>query len=257
MTTKSCESSRVSRVGMTTNQSMTTVREIQVNVVRKDIKNLHLSVHPPDGHVRIAVPLAVTDDAARAAVVTRLAWIRRQRTLYSRQARETQREMVSGETHWYAGRRYRLRVVSEPGRARVTLPNRSTMVLRCPPGTTLEARRHVLDLWYRRQLDAVIPTLLDTWSPRVGVDRPSYGLRRMKTKWGSCSEATGRVWLNIELAKKPTQALEYVVVHELAHVAIHRHGDEFLALLDRLLPRWRLVRAELGSLPLGYEVWRT
>jgi predicted metal-dependent hydrolase len=242
---------------MTTNHSETTVQEIEVDVVRKDIKNLHLSVHPPDGQVRIAVPLAVTDDAARAAVVTRLSWIRRQQVLYRRQARETQREMVSGETHWYAGRRYRLRVVYEPGRARVTLPNRSTMELRCPPGTTGEGRRHVLDLWYRRQLEALISTLLDTWSPRVGVPRPSYGIRRMKTKWGSCSEATGRVWLNTELAKKPRRALEYVVVHELAHVAIHGHGDVFITLLDRLLPRWRFIRAELGSLPLGYEIWRT
>lgn len=242
---------------MTTEQSATTIRGIEFDIVRKDIKNLHLSVHPPDGHVRIAIPLAVTDDAARAAVATRLAWIRRQRALFVRQARETKREMVSGETHWYAGRRYRLRVIYAAGRARVTLPNRSTMELRCPPGTSEGARRHVLDLWYRRQLDAAIPTLLDVWSPRLGVDRPPSGLRRMKTKWGSYSEATGRVWFNTELAKKPAKALECVVVHELAHIAVRRHGEQFFALLDRVLPRWRLVRAELGALPLGHDIWRT
>jgi len=242
---------------MSTDQGRATVGGTEVTVIRKDIKNLHLGVYPPDGHVRIAVPLAVTDEAVRAAVASRLAWIRRQEALFRRQARETVREMVSGETHWYAGRRYRLRVVYASGRARVTLTNRTTMEMRCPPGTSAEGRRHILDLWYRRQLSAAIPALLDAWCPRVGVERPTWGLRRMKTKWGSYSEATGRAWFNTELAKKPPRALEYVVVHELTHVAVRRHSDWFLGLLDAQLPHWRLVRAELGSLPLGNEDWRT
>lgn len=242
---------------MSTDQSQATVGGTEVTIVRKDIKNLHLAVYPPDGHVRIAVPSALTDEAVRAAIAGRLAWIRRQQSLFRRQARETAREMVSGETHWYAGRRYRLRVISGTGRARVTLPNKTTMELRCPPGTSVEGRRHILDLWYRRQLSVAIPALLDVWCPRVGVDRPIWGLRRMKTKWGSYSEATGRLWFNTELAKKPPRALEYVVVHELTHVAVRRHGDRFMALLDGHLPHWRLVRAELGSLPLGHEDWRT
>jgi predicted metal-dependent hydrolase len=233
------------------------IRGIEVAIIRKDIKNLHLSVHPPDGHVRVAVPLAVTDDAARAAVAGRLAWVRRQRAMFRRQARETQREMVSGETHWYAGQRYRLRVVYAPGLARVTLPNRSTMELRCPLGADPEQRRHVLDLWYRRQLHGFVPDLLAIWAERVGVPTPRWGLRRMKTKWGSYSEKTGRIWLNTELAKKPRRAVEYVIVHELAHIAVRGHGDDFVSILDMWLPGWRLARDQLGSLPLGHETWRS
>ncbi|MES2210153.1 MAG: SprT family zinc-dependent metalloprotease [Chloroflexota bacterium] len=242
---------------MSTDRGQATIGGTEVTVVRKDIKNLHLGVYPPDGHVRIAVPLSVTDEAVRAAVSSRLAWIRRQQALYRRQARETAREMVSGETHWYAGRRYRLRVVYGPGRPRITLTNRTTMEMRCPPGTSTAGRQHILDLWYRRQLSVAIPALLDAWCARVGVERPAWGLRRMKTKWGSYSEGTGRVWFNTELAKKPPRALEYVVVHELTHVAVRRHSDRFLGLLDAQLPHWRLVKAELGALPLGHEDWRT
>lgn len=240
---------------MTSNEQLA-VGGIEVAVVRKDIKNLHLGVYPPDGRVRVAVPAAMSDDAVRAAVASRIGWIRRQRSRYRKQARESQREMVSGETHWLAGRRYRLRVVYAEGRSRITLPNRTTMELRCPPRTDVEGRRHTLDLWYRRQLAAAVPALLDRWAPALGVARPAFGIKRMKTKWGSWSVTTGRIWINTELAKKPPRALEYVVVHELAHVAIRRHGEDFVTLLDRVMPHWRFIRDELGSLPLGHEDWR-
>lgn len=240
---------------MTTETSVATVRGVRVAVVRKEIKNLHLGVYPPDGRVRIAVPIAVSDTAVRAAIAGKLPWIRRQQASFGRQARETVREMVSGESHWYQGRRYRLRVIGTPGRPPLVLVNRSTMELRCPPDATTQYRAAVLELWYRDRLRGLVPPLLDIWSPIAGVDVPDWRIKKMRTKWGSCSEKSNRIWLNVELAKKPRRCLEYIVVHELVHLVERHHNRHFQALLDRLLPHWQFVRAELGSLPLAHHSW--
>jgi predicted metal-dependent hydrolase len=239
---------------MTTEQ-VEVVRGIVVTVVRKKIKNLHLSVYPPDGRVRIAGPDALSDAAIHAAVASRLPWIRRQQASFRDQERETAREMVGGETHWYEGRRYRLRVVESSGRPRVCLAHGRVMELHVRPGATTDQKANLLDRWYRARLSEVVPNLIEKWAPRVGVAKPEWRTRHLKTRWGSCRPQTGRVWLNVELAKKARSHLEYVTVHELVHLRLRHHDRAFEARMDELLPHWRLLRSELGALPLGKERW--
>ena len=184
-----------------------------------------------------------------------LAWIRRQQAIFAGQARESPARGVSGETHWVEGRRYRLRVVERPARPELRLASKTILELRCPAGTSREQRLRLLDRWYRARLAAAIPEIIERQSAALGIPAPAWRIKRMKTKWGSYSSATGIVWLNSELAKKPVAALEYVVAHELAHVLLRGHSEAFTRILDRQMLHWRLTRAELGSLPLGHESW--
>jgi predicted metal-dependent hydrolase len=240
---------------MTTEAHNLTVSGMRVSVVRKAIKNLHLGVYPPDGRVRVAVPLALSDAAVRVAVIGKLRWIRRQQAGFAHQARESDREMVSGESHYFLGRRYLLEVVDTRGKAGVVLRNRRTMELHTRSGVDAEQRERVLQRWYRERLLELVPPLLAKWQSSLRVEVAEWGIKKMKTKWGSCNPKAGRVWLNLELAKKPPECLEYVVVHELAHLLARHHDDRFHALLDRHLPRWRAVRAVLNREPLANESW--
>ena len=228
---------------------------LTVEVVRKDIKNLHLGVYPPHGRVRIAAPLVVDDEAVRLAVIDKLGWIRRQRTKFAAQPRQSQREMVSGESHYFLGRRYRLRVHELDAPARVALRGVASLDLFVRPGTSPDQREAVLLRWHRDQLKALIPALLEKWEPIVGVCVAAWGIKKMKTKWGSCNAAARRVWFNLELAKKPVQCLEYIVVHELVHLLERRHNENFTALMEAHVPMWRQYRAMLNSMPLGHEEW--
>lgn len=232
-----------------------TIGGVEVSIVRKDIKNLHLGVYPPNGRVRVAAPLALSDDAVRLAVIDRLGWIKRQQAQFKQQPRQSEREMVSGESHYYLGQRYRLRVVPHDGAGRVELPNRNIMELHVRPETGAAERRRVLDRWYRKRLRELIPPLLTKWQELLGVQVADWGIKKMKTKWGACNIDARRIWLNLELAKKPFQCIEYLVVHELTHLLERHHGDRFSALLDRHLPNWRIHRQELNSAPLAHETW--
>jgi predicted metal-dependent hydrolase len=232
-----------------------TINGLQVDVVRKAIKNLHLGVYPPYGRVRVAAPLAVSDDAVRLAVIGKLGWIKRQQAKFAAQPRQSQREMVTGESHYFLGRRYRLRLVEHDGAAKVEVRNKSIIDLHIRPGASTEQREAVLLRWYRAQLKSLIPPLLDKWQPVIGVEVASWGIKKMKTKWGSCSIDARRIWLNLELAKKSTQCLEYIVVHELVHLLERHHNDQFSGLMDAYLPTWRACRDELNAATLGHEVW--
>jgi predicted metal-dependent hydrolase len=231
------------------------VRGIKVEVVRKDIKNLHLGVYPPLGRVRVAVPLVINDEAVRLAVIDKLGWIKRQKTKFAQQSRQSEREMVNGESHYFLGRRYRLRVHEQDGAARVALHGVASMDLFVRPGSSAEKRATVLMDWHRTSLRSVITDLLALWQPRLGVQATHWGIKKMKTKWGSCNVSARRIWLNLELAKKPVQCLEYIVVHELVHLLERNHTERFTALMDRHLPDWRTRREVLNSSPLGYEAW--
>lgn len=228
---------------------------IPVEIVRKDIKNLHLGVYPPHGRVRVAAPLLITDDAVRLAVVDKLAWIKRQRAKFAEQPRQSKREMVNGESHHFLGRRYRLRIVEQPGPARVVLRGISTLELLVRPGTPAEKREATLAAWYREQLRTLAAPLIETWQERLGVVIAGWGIKRMKTLWGSCNPKSGRIWLNLELARKPEPCIEYIVVHELLHLIEPHHNDRFVALLDQHLPSWRLRRETLNATPLGHQEW--
>lgn len=231
------------------------VSGLPVEVVRKNIKNLHLGVYPPDGRVRVAAPMAVSDDAVRLAVVRKLAWIRRQQAKFEAQQRQSAREMVSGESHFFLGRRYRLRVTEEKGPFSVRVCSGSYIDMRVRPGTSPDRRRLFLREWYREQLRELIPPLIDKWEPVLNVRVSSWGIKRMKTKWGSCNATAKRIWLNLELAKKPVECLEYVVVHEMAHLLERHHNDRFISLMDDCLPQWRTYRDELNTAPLAHESW--
>ena len=236
---------------MSTERARIAVRGIEVEVVRRDIKHLHLSVHPPEGRVRVAAPLRVDDDAVRLAVITRLAWIRRKREEFRRQDRQSRREFVTGESHWFEGRRYRLDVVEGTGRAQVRLRDSAWMEMRVRTGADCAAREAALRGWYRARLRERIPEMVAKWEPRIGVAVAEWRIRRMKTRWGSCNPVARRIWLNLELAKKPVPCLEYVVLHEMAHLVERGHNDRFRRILDRAMPGWRVRLEELNRAVMG------
>jgi predicted metal-dependent hydrolase len=228
---------------------------IAVEVVRKEIKHLHVGVYPPAGRVRVAAPRRLDDEAVRLAVVSRLGWIRRKQKEFVGQDRQSQREMVTGESHYFQGRRYLLEVKECDGSPGVQLTGKASMELRVPPGHDRVQRESVLQRWYRRQLRALVPPLLAKWEPRLGRAVSEVRIRRMKTRWGSCNARAGRVWLNLELIKKPPACLEYVLVHELVHLHERHHSERFLEWMDALLPTWRVCRDELNRAPLAHEEW--
>lgn len=240
---------------MTTETHHFTISGIKVEVLRKDIKNLHLGVYPPNGRVRVAAPLVVSDEAVRLAVIDKLGWIRRQKAKFAEQPRQSQREMVNGESHFFLGQRYRLRVHEQDAPARVAIRGVASLDLFVRPGTSAEQREAILLRWHREQLKALIPPLLEKWQPILGVQVADWGVKKMKTKWGSCNPASRRVWFNLELAKKPMPCLEYIVVHELVHLLERHHNDRFAGLIEAHVPQWRQYREMLKKAPLGHEEW--
>ena len=232
------------------------VAGITVEMVRKDIKNLHLGVYPPLGRVRVAVPLGLSDEAARLAVIDKLGWIKRHKARFAAQPRQSQREMVNGESHYFQGRRYRLRVHEVNAPARVAVRGIASLDLFIRPGASAKQREDALLGWHREQLKALIPPLLAKWQPVIGVQASGWGVKKMKTKWGSCNAAAARLWFNLELAKKPVKCLEYIVVHELVHLLERNHTDRFTTLMDGLMPNWRVCRDVLNNGWLGYDTWQ-
>jgi predicted metal-dependent hydrolase len=232
------------------------VGSLPVQIHRKSIKNLHLGVYPPNGRVRVSAPVVVSDSAIRLAVINKLGWIKKQQRQFANQPRQSEREMVSGETHYFQGRAYRLKVEEGAGETSVNLRNRTTLVLRLREKAGLEQRERLIQGWYRDRLKECIPSLLAKWQPILGVTVREWGIRKMKTKWGSCNSDAGRIWLNLELAKKPAQCLEYLVVHELVHLIERKHSARFMSLLERAMPKWRHHRQELNAAPLGHEAWK-
>jgi len=226
--------------------------EIEISVMRKDVKNVHLTVHPPEGRVTLVAPMRSRLDVLRAYAITRLGWIRKQQAGFRAQAREAPRRHVSRESHSVWGRRYLLDVQIIDAKPGVRLDHKR-ITLSVRPGTDEAKRTEVMHAWHKAQLHAVLPDLIRAWELRLGVKVQAYYLQRMKTRWGSCNHARGHIRLNTELVKKPRHLLEYVVVHEIAHLIAPTHDERFIALLDEHFPRWREARAELNSLPLATQ----
>ena len=204
----------------------------------------------------MAAPLAVSDEAVRLAVIGKLGWIKRQRARFEDQPRQSKREMVSGESHYFLGQRYRLNVVVQDGPARVAIRNKRTLNLFVREGSDTAQRERVLHAWYRQQLKALIPSLIELWEAAMGVKVAEWGVKQMKTKWGACNIKARRIWLNLELAKKPVRCLAYIIIHEMAHLSERHHNDRFTKLMDSFMPQWRLQRAELNRAPLGHATWK-
>lgn len=235
---------------------MTTIQlgDITVEVVQKEIKHVHLSVYPPDGRVRVAAPRRMDVETIRVFVIAKLDWIKKQQHKMRAQERETPREYLDRESHFVWGRRYLLRVDEADAPPAVELAH-STMILRVRPGTDTARRRSIVDAWYRQQLKDAVPPLLARWEPILGVKAQRFFVQRMKTRWGSCNPRDQHIRLNTELAKKPPECLEYVLVHELVHLLEPSHNAHFVALMDQVLPNWRLLRQRLNELPISHDDW--
>ena len=226
------------------------IGNLSVEVRRKAIKNLHISVLPPSGVVRVSAPLKMSDDAVKTAVASRLLWIKKQQSIFENQARETTREIVSGESHYLWGKRYLLEVLPTTGRHRLEVEHRKIKLF-VRPNTDFKNQTAVIETFYRNELKREIAKLLAKWQPKMGVTAKRFGVKKMKTLWGSCNTDTASIWLNLELAKKPPECLEYVVVHELTHLLERHHNARFMAHIDNFLPNWRNIKQRLNALKLG------
>ena len=229
--------------------------DIAVDVVFKDIKNVHLGVYPPAGRVRISAPKRMSLDNIRVFAISKLAWIKQQQNKLREQVRETPREYLDRESHYVWGKRYLLKVVEADGTPEVELKH-SRMLLRVRPGTNEEKMQDIVDQWYREQIKAVAPPLIAKWEALMGVTVDRVFVQKMKTKWGSCNPGKRHIRLNTDLAKKPRECLEYIVVHELAHLLEPTHNSRFIALMDRYMPSWPVRRDQLNELPVSHEDWR-
>lgn len=231
-----------------------TIGELTLELQHKGIKNLHINVLPPDGRVRVSAPASLSDTAIRVAVVRRLPWIRQQQAHFQAQPRQSERQMCSGETHYLWGRGYRLEVIHCEEAPSVKLQG-GWIRMRVPAHYDAAKREELLLGWYRQLLRQRLPVLLEKWQSALKVAPGFVGIKRMKTKWGSCNTLAGRIWINLELVKKPPECLEFIVVHELIHLLERKHNERFMTLIDLHLPNWREHREKLNKMPLAFNRW--
>lgn len=229
--------------------------DISITVTRKEIKNVHLSVHPPNGRVTMSAPKETRPEVARAYAISKISWIREQQEKLRKQARETPRDFVERESHYLWGRRYLMTVIEKDSKPCVALDHKR-ITLSVRPGSDHAKRASIIHEWHKSLLHEFIPPLIARWEPKLGVHVMAYFLQRMKTKWGSCNHNAGHIRLNTELVKKPKDLVEYVVVHEMVHLIEPTHSDRFVSILTDYYPSWREARAELNELPLAAEEWR-
>lgn len=228
--------------------------DISVEVIKKDIRNVHLSVYPPAGRVRISAPLRMDKDTIRVFAIARLGWIRRQQRKLREQERESEREYLNRESHYVWGKRYLLRVVERDAAPSVEQKH-SVLVLNVRPGASDAKKQEVLERFYREQIRKNLPRLIAKWERVIGVNVRDFYVQRMKTKWGSCSVPARTIRLNSELAKKPRECLEYIVVHEMVHLLERTHNRRFMSLMEQFMPRWQSHRELLNRLPVRREKW--
>lgn len=223
------------------------VSGIDVDVIKKDIKNLHLAVYPPTGRVRLSSPLLMKKESLRLFIISKLSWIKKHIRNMNAQVRESEREYIQGESHWVEGQRYLLNIIEEESPSKVVIRNKKYLDLYVRPGTDKTKREAVLKEWYRSRLKSTIPALINEYETKLGENIQDWGVKHMKTKWGSCNIESKRIWLNLELAKKPKHCLEYVILHEMTHLKVRHHNDVFKALMTKHMPGWSKVREELNE----------
>lgn len=240
---------------MSTSPEVLRIANLEIQVVRKDIKNMHLAVYPPVGRVRLAAPRRTDDEVLRLFAISKLGWIKKQIKSFQAQARETPRDYVPGESHFFQGKRYMLEVIEHEGYNKVELQGTKKILLKVKKGATKAEKAKVMKEWYRKQLKLQLPPLLEKWQNVIGVQANDWGIKQMKTKWGACNTEAKRIWLNLELAKKPPICLEYILVHELVHLHERHHNARFIQLMDKFMPKWRLHRDTLNSLPIVHNDW--
>lgn len=228
---------------------------INIEVEQKDIKNIHLSVYPPNGRVRIAAPNRMEMDTIRVFAINKLQWIKKQREAFKNQERETKRGFTDRESHYFQGKRYLLKVIEQDSKPKVILKH-SEIELYIRPNTTTEKRKEIIDEWYRSEMKKILPKMIAKWEKKIGVKTNDFGVKLMRTKWGSCNIEAKRIWLNLELAKKPLECLEYTVVHELVHLLERNHNARFVHYMNKFMPKWKFYRDELNTLPFRHTYWK-
>ena len=232
-----------------------TVSDIKIDVVSKDIKNIHLGVYPPTGRVRIAAPLKLNEDAIRLFAISKLGWIKRHRQKFAGQERIAPREYKQRESHYFRGRRYLLNIIETEAPPKVVIRSKTYLDLYIRPGTSTPKRHEIMTEWYRAELKKQIPAIIEKWEKILKVKVNGWQVKQMKTKWGSCNREKKRVWINLELAKKPERCLEYIIVHEMVHFLERHHKDTFLYYMDTYLPSWKKLKTELNKLPASHADW--
>lgn len=224
---------------------------IKIEIQKKNIKNLHLAVIPPDGKVRVSAPLHLSDESITMFIRTKLGWIKKQQAKFERQPRQSEREYISGETLYLFGQQYFLRVeYSYKGNSLILEGNEAILTVR--KESTASQREAFVNEWYRSKLKEKIEIYLPKWERITGLYCDSWQTKYMTTRWGTCNTNTGKIWLNLQLAKKPIECLEYVILHELAHLKVRNHGTEFVAILDQYMPYWRSIKKTLNDSLLDY-----
>lgn len=229
---------------------MHTIRlgSIEITVTKKKIKTLRMSVIPPDGKVKISAPLRASDEYIKSFALSRMRWIEKHQKKFQSQAVPPLHRYVSGEIHLFQGKSYILDVRYEEKKPGVLI-NEDSLIVCVRPGSTMEKRQKIINEWYSIELKKQIPLLIDKWTLIVGETPLYWGVKNMKTRWGSCNTGAKRIWLSLRLAEKPVSYLEYVVVHEMVHLVERGHGKLFIAHMDRILPEWRIMKDELNSIP--------
>ena len=240
---------------MNTNYNTINVGDISINVIHKDIKNVHLSVHPPQGRVTISAPLRMDLETIRLFSISKLGWIRKQQEKLKKQKREAPREYISRESHFYLGQRYLLKVIEQKAKPKVVLKH-NTIELYIRKGTSKAKKEKILQGWYREQLKKIALQYVEKLEKKINVKVTEICIRKMKTKWGTCNSNAKRIWLNTELAKKPIESIEYILIHEMVHFLERNHNGKFTAYMDKFFPKWKHLREELNRAPLGHVEWK-
>jgi predicted metal-dependent hydrolase len=232
-----------------------TISNITIDVFRKEIKNIHLAVYPPTGRVRIAAPISVNADTLRLFAISKLGWIKRNQRKFEGQERQSPREYKNRESHYFQGRRYLMNVIEVNATPKVVLRSKTYIDLFVRPKTSSEKCHEIMNEWYRQQLKQLIPGIIEKWEGIMDVKVNEWHIKQMKTKWGTCNIPKKRIWLNLELAKKPLHCLEYIIVHEMVHLLERHHNDRFLYHISKYLPNWKQLKAELNKLPVSHADW--
>lgn len=233
---------------MNTEHSHIDISGIRVDVIRKDIKNIHLAVYPPTGRVRVSTPRFLKDETLRLFLVSKLGWIQKHTRRMKQQPRVAEREYIQGESHWLFGKRYLLNVVERDQAPEVHIRNKKYLDLYVRPGSSFEKREEVMREWYRELLKSEIPALVMKWENALGVTVQKWGVKKMKTRWGTCNTRRGFIWLNLELAKQPLYCLDYVVLHEIAHLIERGHNHRFWSIIEKHMPGWKKIREEMNEM---------
>lgn len=240
---------------MNINTDTISIANLTIDIVRKDIKNMHLAVYPPNGRIRLSAPENTDLEMMRLFAISKIGWIKKNIKKFAAQPRETPREFISGESHYFQGKRYILNVIEHKGTNKVEIKGTKNINLYIKPNSTKDTKGRILKEWHRTEMKKQIPELITKWENIIGVKSNEWAIKQMRTKWGTCNIEEKRIWLNLELSKKPIICLEYIIVHELVHLLERNHNEKFVSYINQFMPKWRIHRDELNNLPVAHNDW--